>query len=59
MEPRWTGTGEDLAYDTCVQAIVVVEAVPVPLLSTVTLALLGLAAVAAAAFYLRRRAVNV
>jgi C1A family cysteine protease len=55
----WTGTGEDLAYDTCVQVIVVVEPVPVPLLSTVTLALLGLAAVTAAAFYLRRRAANV
>ena len=54
----WTGTGEDLAYDTCVQAIVVVEPVPVPLLSTVTLVLLALAAVTTAAFYLRRRAAN-
>ncbi|MCK4350932.1 MAG: hypothetical protein KAX13_08740, partial [Candidatus Krumholzibacteria bacterium] len=53
-----TGPPSNDIYDTCVQAIVVVEPVPVPLLSTVMLVLLGLAAVTAAAFYLRRRATN-
>jgi C1A family cysteine protease len=51
----WTGSGEDVAYDTCVQAIIIVEPVPVPLLSPAALALICLGAVASAALLMRRR----
>ena len=46
-------------YDTCVQAIVVVEAVPVPLFTRPVVTIMVLAMILAAAVVMRRRATSV
>lgn len=55
----FNASGPGGIYDTCVQAIVVVEAVPVPLFTRPVVTIMVLAMILAAAVVMRRRATSV
>jgi C1A family cysteine protease len=51
----WSEPGPGIVYDTCVQVIHVVAPLPVPLFSGRTMAVLGIALIAVAAVFFRKR----
>jgi hypothetical protein len=55
----WNAPGPGGMYDTCVQAILIVEAVPVPLFTRPVVTIMVLAMILAAAVVMRRRATSV
>ena len=55
----WNAPGPGGMYDTCVTAILIIEAVPVPLFTRPVVTIMVLAMILAAAVVMRRRATSV